>query len=286
VSETELSENPLISNEKLKQIYRAMIQTRLFGECLVRMQRKTKTSAKRASIFGEEACRVSTLIELMAGDLICDAISNPVTELILGIPARSLLRRARSISLPTAASRLALDKEHAPRLLPPIAETRERLELAMGAALALKLLQPGRIVVVYVYRHEIGGNIWKKTLVLARKLELPIIFVVLAKVSDKKSSSIRVCDKARSAGVPAIPVDSRDAVALFRVVQESLGRTRGGDGPVLIECLSYSLSKTMTAPRDPIAQTGKFLLERKVCNQRWLDSTERSFRKQLGRWKE
>ncbi len=285
MNETGSNENPLISNEKLKHIYGAMIRTRLFDECLVRMQRKVRPSERLASVSGEEACRVSTLIELNAGDLISDAVSNPAIELILGAPVRSLLRRIRTISRATHESRFRLQNERSPKLLPPIAGAGERLELAMGAAAALKLLQPGKIVVFYVYRREVGGKTWKKALTLARKLELPIIFVVLPKASDKKPHSIMVSDKARSAGVPGIPVDSTDAVALFRVVQESLGRARGGDGPVLIECLSDRTSNQMTASSDPIVLMGKFLLERKVCTQRWLDTTPNSFLKQLSQWK-
>ncbi len=286
MSETGSSENPLISNEKLKQIYEALVRTRLLDEYLVRVQRKAKPSARSASISGQEACRVSTLIELTAGDLISDAASNPATELVLGSPVRTVLRKIDTISGTTRKSESAFQKDHSPRLLPPIANAHERLELVIGAALALKLLQPGKIVVVYVYRGEVGGNTWKRTLALARKFELPVIFVVLPEVSDKKSSAMIACGKARSTGVPGIPVDSRDAVALFRVVQESLGRTRAGDGPVLIECLSYNPLNQSMAASDPIIQMAKFLLERKVCRQHWLDTTEESFRRQLHHWKQ
>jgi TPP-dependent pyruvate/acetoin dehydrogenase alpha subunit len=76
---------------------------------------------------------------------------------------------------------------------------------------------------------------------------------------------------ARQWRVPGIPVDAADAVALYRVAQESLGRTRGGDGPVLIECVEYRAEgKGGRTPVDPLVQMRDFLLDRKVCTQAWL----------------
>jgi TPP-dependent pyruvate/acetoin dehydrogenase alpha subunit len=65
-----------------------------------------------------------------------------------------------------------------------------------------------------------------------------------------------------------MPVDAGDAVALYRVAQESLGRTRAGDGPVLVECMSF---RAAGGAIDPLAQMKEFLLGRKVCTKAWLE---------------
>jgi TPP-dependent pyruvate/acetoin dehydrogenase alpha subunit len=287
VSKAESNDNPLISNQKLKQIYQAMIQARLFDEHLMTLQRRIKPAGRLPSTFGQEACRVSTLIELKAGDLISDVVNNPVTDLVLGIAVRPLLQETLTRLRSTNTPRSTIQKDNIAQQMPPIANARDRVQIAMGSALALKTLKRGNVVVAYVYRREVGAGTWKKILTLARKLELPIIFVVQPTTESKKRGSAMMvaCDKARAAGVPGIPVDSGDAVALFRVIQESLGRTRGGDGPVVIECLSYKLTNHATALSDPIIQMKRFLLERKVCGQPWLDFANKSFRKKLSPWK-
>jgi acetoin:2,6-dichlorophenolindophenol oxidoreductase subunit alpha len=56
---------------------------------------------------------------------------------------------------------------------------------------------------------------------------------------------------------------------LYRVAQESIGRTRGGDGPVLIECVEYR-TEGRNALADPLVQMKDFLLGRGVCTEAWL----------------
>jgi TPP-dependent pyruvate/acetoin dehydrogenase alpha subunit len=91
-----------------------------------------------------------------------------------------------------------------------------------------------------------------------------------------------LCAKTGAWGVPGIPVDAGDAVALYRVAQESMGRTRGGDGPVLIECVGYRADgRDRAAAVDPLAQMQAFLLNRKVCTKAWLDGAAENVRKQI-----
>lgn len=231
---------------------------------------------------------MSIALELTAGDLVSEKTATPMTRLILGAEPGALLSelvpsrknpRKRSPLKTSQADGLA-------QQLPAISDARERLRIAMGAALALKALKRDNIVVAYAGHRELRGSAWKKVLSTAAMLELPIIFVVLpAAQGHKNSSDTIVCPKARSCGVPCIPVDSADAVALFRVAQESLGRARGGDGPVVIECLSYTHQGRTVARHDPLTQMRSFLLERKVCDSDWLDAAGRAFQLQLKRLK-
>ena len=120
---------------------------------------------------------------------------------------------------------------------------------------------------------------WRRILTLAAKLELPIIIVVLPEAKGKKDAGVsHVSAKARSCGVPGIPVDSSDAVALYRVAQESIGRVRAGGGPVVIDCVGY---RTRGKIVDPIVQMKGFLLERKVGTSEWMDRAGDTFRERL-----
>jgi TPP-dependent pyruvate/acetoin dehydrogenase alpha subunit len=77
-------------------------------------------------------------------------------------------------------------------------------------------------------------------------------------------------------------VDAGDAVALYRVAQESLGRTRGGDGPVLIECIEFRMrGKGGGSPVDPVAQMKKHLIGRKVCTKVWLEGAGEGLRRRI-----
>ncbi|WP_263365636.1 thiamine pyrophosphate-dependent enzyme [Edaphobacter bradus] len=283
VSKSEPDENPLIPNQKLRRIYTAMLEARQLDGHIAKLQRKLKPSQRFDSTFGQEACRVSTGLELRASDLISEAKPGPVTDLILGAKVSSLLKTfARKRTGARRSTSSTTQPEDRAQQLPAIEDPEERLRVVIGAALVLKTHKRGSVVLAYVRRRELGSSTWKKILTLAAKLELPMIFVVLPGSLDKKSSAqMLLSAKASACGVPGIPVDSTDAVALYRVAQEALGRTRGGDGPVLIECLPYRLHGQTTAHHDPLIQISKYLLDRRVCDQAWLDKVGKALQKQL-----
>jgi TPP-dependent pyruvate/acetoin dehydrogenase alpha subunit len=280
LSETKPFENPLIPNKKLRQLFVAMVEMRALDEHVARVQRGVKSRRRMMSTQREEACRVSLGIELVPGDLVSDAAVGVAMGLVAGVGVGSLLGqvdRAGS-SAATVAGNAA-----AGRQLPWIEDVGDRLRMAMGAALSSKTLTRANVVVVFVREGEVSNGVWRRVLALASKLELPIIFVVLPDASGKKTKRKAPGDLsalARSCGVPGIPVDASDAVALYRVAQESLGRMRGGDGPVLVECVALAV-KGRRGVVDPLVQMREFLLGRRVCSEAWLDRAGEALTRQI-----
>ena len=276
----EMHENPLVPHVKLRQMYAAMTRARLLDEHIGGLRKGVKGRWRMDSTRGQEGCRVSTAIDLGPGDLVSDSQRGVVMELLTGTKMDSLLKRVAAIHSGKKAGRATTAGA---RVLPWIEDAGERLRMAMGAALSFKALGQPNVVVAYVRHGEVSKGTWRRMLGLASKLELPIIFVVLPAVKgEKKTGMGNLSAKTGAWGVPGIPVDAGDAVALYRVAQESMGRTRGGDGPVLIECVGYRADgKERAAAVDPLAQMQAFLLNRKVCTKAWLDGAAESARKQI-----
>jgi TPP-dependent pyruvate/acetoin dehydrogenase alpha subunit len=282
LSETAPHENPLVPNKKLRQIYTAMAQARLLEEHIARLQRKTKPRLHLASTFGQEACRVATATELKQGDLLSDAHISATMDLLFGAPLTPLLRNITAvISGAQTRDRLSTNPAIASRQLPWIEGAEHRLNMAMGAALALKTQKQNNIVLAYACQEELPKRAWKQVLTLSAHLNLPIIFVLLPQ-ADGKGEATTICKDARTAGLPGIPVDANDAVALYRVSQESLGRSRGGDGPVLIECISCeAVGQRKNRMNDPILHMKNFLTGRNICTEDWASHTGEAFLKRL-----
>ena len=285
LSETGLHENPLVPNQKLRQMYVAMAEARVLGEHIARLQGRAKGLKGRRTLEstrGQEACRVSTAIDLGPGDLVSDSQAGVVMDLLAGEKVSSLLKRAVEFhSEKRGAGPMRYGASR--RVLPWIDDAEERLRMALGAALAFKTLRQANAVVAYVRHGEIAKGTWRKVLGQASKLELPVIFVVLPAAKGARRGGVAgLSERTRRWGVPGIAVDAVDAVALYRVAQESLGRTRGGDGPVLIECVEYAVQgKGGKTPVDPLVQMRDFLLGRKVCTQAWLKGAGDRVRKQI-----
>jgi TPP-dependent pyruvate/acetoin dehydrogenase alpha subunit len=278
-------ENPLVPHAKLRQMYVAMAEARVLEEHVAELQKRVKGGKGRRrldSIRGQEACRVSTGIDLGPGDLVSDSQVGVVMDLLAGAKVSSLLRRVAELHSGKKAKGWKLNGASA-RVLPWIDDPGERLRMAMGAALSFKTLGRANVVVAYVRHSEVGKGVWRKVLELAGRLELPVIFVVLPAVKGERRDGMKsVSAKTARWGVPGIPVDAGDAVALYRVAQESLGRTRGGDGPVLIECVGYRMPGSgVDAAGDPLVQMRDFLLGRKVCTKAWLERAGEGLRRRI-----
>jgi TPP-dependent pyruvate/acetoin dehydrogenase alpha subunit len=286
LSETKPHENPLIPNKKLRELFVAMVEMRVLDEHIASLQRGAKARRRLESTRGEEACRVSMAIDLVPGDLVSDAQVSVAMGLLAGVKVGELMREVAALgsSAEMPATKVAA-RGAAERELPWIENVGDRLRMAMGAALSFKTLKRTNVVVAYIREGEVSNGMWRRVLTLASKLELPIIFVVLPGSGKKKKGDEvgALSAKARSCGVPGIPVDSSDAVALYRVAQESLGRMRGGDGPVLVECVAFSVKgRRRNSVVDPLVLMREFLLGRKVCSEAWLDRAGDRLTRQIG----
>ncbi|WP_353071520.1 thiamine pyrophosphate-dependent enzyme [Tunturiibacter gelidoferens] len=286
MSDAGLYENPLVPNKKLLQMYSVMADARALDEHIAGMQKGVKARRRLESTKGQEACRVSTALELLPGDLVSDSQAGVVMDLIAGAQSKaqidSLLGRVVEFHAGKIdGARLAREGALA-RVLPWVEDASSRLRMAMGAALSFKTLKRGSVVVAYVGRSELDKKERQEIIESVAKLDLPMILVVLPSRGDKKDGVNQLSAKVRGWGMPGIPVDANDAVALYRVTQESLGRIRGGGGPVLIECKGYRVDGVGGDSRqDPLVQMKSFLLGRKVCTKAWLERAGERLRKRI-----
>jgi pyruvate dehydrogenase E1 component alpha subunit len=63
----------------------------------------------------------------------------------------------------------------------------------------------------------------------------------------KQTNSRTIAQKAAAYGFPGIQVDGNDVLAVYAACHEAVDRARAGDGPTLIECVTYRLAMHTTA---------------------------------------
>ncbi len=272
-------ESPLVPNKVLQSMYEGIVESRMLEGFLQSRSGKLKGTASP----GDEACRVSALIDLTPDDLSSDLADVYTAAFLRGGDLPELLLYIDS----------GLSKKHSqaalPGILPQNDDVAERFALALGAALAIKRLKLPHVVVVFSVLGEAKASTWKKTLRIAALEELPVFFVVLpdpsaksGKKTAKMISDLEHSGRKGSAGVPCIPVDASDAVALYRVAQESIGRARVGGGPALMECTHF-LTEDQKKPdhADPAVMMAETLLRKRICGQDWLDDVTSGFENRL-----
>jgi TPP-dependent pyruvate/acetoin dehydrogenase alpha subunit len=273
-------ENPLIPNARLKQMYRAILRAHLVGKALPLSQ--------RALTAGREAALVGTSLDLATRDIVLDAFDSPVVDFLRGIPLdRALGSKSRR------SRRIVADSGSATGLPAP-AEPAARLWSGVGAAAAIQSTSfsaqskpsaaDSSVVVVYTLPGDLPGNAWKLALSFAGERDLPIIFIVLPVASTlKRPAKFDIRAIAHRAHVPAMPVDTADPVALYRVAQESIGHARIGGGPALVECVSF-LTRSFGRPalgNPAIAHLEEYIHSRGIATRAWFEREARTFRARI-----
>ena len=119
------------------------------------------------------------------------------------------------------------------------------LPIANGAALAIRQRKGSEVVVAFCSDGSSANGIWHESLNLAAIWDLPVVFVLENNqyaVSTPIRDSARVerlSQRAAGYGMPGQTVDGNDAAIVYGAMQEPLRRARAGEGPSLVECMTY-----------------------------------------------
>ncbi len=119
------------------------------------------------------------------------------------------------------------------------------LGIAVGAAMAIKQRGASEVVVAFCSDGGSANGMWHESMNLSAIWDLPVIFVLENNqyaVSTPIRASARVehlSQRAAAYGMPGVTVDGNDAVVVYGAMQEPLRRARSGEGPTLVECMTY-----------------------------------------------
>lgn len=119
------------------------------------------------------------------------------------------------------------------------------LGIATGAALAIKQRGGSEVIVAFCSDGGSANGMWHESMNLAAIWDLPVIFVLENNqyaVSTPIRDSARVehlATRAAAYGMPGVTVDGNDAVIVYQAMQEPLRRARSGEGPSLVECMTF-----------------------------------------------
>ena len=82
---------------------------------------------------------------------------------------------------------------------------------------------------------------------------VPVVFIcqnnqwAISVPLKKQTHSRTIAQKALAYGLPGLQVDGNDVLAVYAAAREAVERARAGDGPTLIECVTYRLGVHTTA---------------------------------------
>lgn len=131
------------------------------------------------------------------------------------------------------------------------------LNISTGIALAASLDGKQGVVVTSFGEGTSNLGAFHESLNLAACLALPIVYIcqnngyAMSTRTDYALKCASVADRAQGYGMPGIRVEGNDVVAMHQAVQSAVARARAGEGPTLIDAVTYRISGHYSAdPND------------------------------------
>jgi len=236
---------PKLAGEDLRALYRAMVLGRRLDERMVRLQRQGRIGTF-APIKGQEASQMGSAFTLRRVDWMVPSFRETAAMIWRGWPIEKLLL---FFAGQLEGGQPALDQHDLPITIPVATQ----LPHAVGLAYAAQYRGDDVVVMAYFGDGATSEGDFHEALNFAGVWHVPVVFVcqnnqwAISVPLKKQTHSRTIAQKALAYGLPGIQVDGNDVLAVYAAAREAVDRARAGDGPTLIECVTYRLGVHTTA---------------------------------------
>ncbi len=297
--DAELTEPQLIA------IYKAMVRARVIDQKLTALQRQGRIGFHVGAV-GEEAAIVASAAALRSGDWIFPCYREVGALLWRGFPLQTYINNMFGNAGDVALGRQMPD-HYTSRELRYVSVSScigTQIPQAVGVAWAAKIRGDDAASAVFFGEGATSSNDFHAGMNLAGVRKAPVIFLcrnnqyAISVSASQQTAAEHFADKGAAYGMRSARCDGNDVFAVFAVVKEALRQCASGQGPTLIELVTYRLEGHSTSddPRvyrqedelakhrahDPITRLGKYLSVRKLWTDEhdveWRDHVEREFK--------
>ncbi len=238
-----------LSDQELLQGYRALRRARHFDERALILQRQGRLGVY-PPFRGQEAAQVGVALCLQADqDWLLPSYRESAAALTFGMPISKLILSWRA----DPAGWGAPPNVNMVQFYIPIAT---QIPQAAGVAHAQRLLGKDAVSAVFIGDGGTSEGDFHEGLNFASVFNAPLLVVVqnngwaISVPTHKQMRVQRIALKAQGYGIPGVVVDGNDLVAVWSVAREAAKRARAGQGPTLIEALTYRVAPH-TSSDDP-----------------------------------
>jgi len=273
---------PDLSGDQLRELYRSMVRIRKFDEKALNLQRQGRMGTW-GSTRGQEAAQAGLAMALEAQDWLVPSFREHGVMLLRGMPAHLIYAFWKG------DERGCIPPEGV-RILPPAIPVASQLVHAVGLGLAMKLKGENSVVVGFAGDGASSQGDFHEALNFGGVFKPQTVFFIqnnqwaISVPFKRQTAAGSIAQKAHAYGIPGIQVDGNDALAVYAASKEALDRARRGEGPTLIEALTYRMESHTTADdatryrpdedleywrqRDPVDRMHKFLTAQKLWNDK------------------
>lgn len=284
-----------IAREEGLTLYEDMVLGRLFEDKCAEMYYRGKMFGFVHLYNGQEAISTGIIKSMRSDDYVCSTYRDHVHALSAGVPARQVLAelfgKETGCSKGRGGSMHLFSSEH--NLLGGFAFVAEGIPVGTGAAFQSKYRREvlgdesaDQVTACFFGDGASNNGQFFECLNMAALWKLPIIYVVennkwaIGMAHERATSQPEIYKKASVFGMPGIEVDGMDVLAVRSVAQDAIARARAGEGPTLIEALTYRFrghsladpdemrakaEKDTWFSRDPIKRFASYLIDQNLA---------------------
>jgi pyruvate dehydrogenase E1 component alpha subunit len=240
---------PPLPPETWRRIYRSMRLIRLLDERLTVWQRAGRIGFY-ADARGQEATVIAPLAAMEDSDWIVPANREGGGALHRGLPLATYVAQQLGNAHDLGKGRQMPGHVVTPRslrFLPGSSSASTQLPQAAGLAWAAKIKRDNTVVLAYLGEGATSAEDFHTGLNFAAVFRVPVVFVcvnngwAVSTPASAQSASETFAVKALAYGMPGVRVDGNDPFALYAATHEAAARARRGEGPTLIEAVTYHL---------------------------------------------
>ncbi|WP_019242470.1 MULTISPECIES: pyruvate dehydrogenase (acetyl-transferring) E1 component subunit alpha [Bacillus] len=240
---------PEISDEQLQELMTRMVYTRVLDQRSISLNRQGRLGFY-APTAGQEASQLGSQFALESEDFILPGYRDVPQLIWHGLPLYQafLFSRGHFVGnqIPEGVNVIS----------PQIIIGAQYIQCA-GVALGMKKNGAKSVAITYTGDGGASQGDFYEGINFAGAFKAPAIFIVqnnryaISTPVEKQSASRTIAQKAVAAGIPGVQVDGMDVLAVYAAVKEARERAINGEGPTLIETLTYRYGPHTMAGDDP-----------------------------------
>ncbi|WP_432408188.1 pyruvate dehydrogenase (acetyl-transferring) E1 component subunit alpha [Wukongibacter sp. M2B1] len=246
---------PEIENEELLHMYKTMLLTRVADTKALQYQRQGRMLTY-APNKGQEAAQVGSASAIENRDWLVPAFREMGAWLYKGVSLEQ-------IYLYWYGSEEGSRFPENIKMLPVSVPIASQLNHAVGIAMASNIKEEDEVTLAYVGDGGTSQGEFHEAMNFAAVFNAPLVVVVqnnqyaisVPRLEQTKTKTL--AEKAIAYGIPGIQVDGNDILAVYGAVKEAVDRARRGEGPTLIEAVTYRLGPHTTSDDPTIYREDK-----------------------------
>lgn len=273
---------PKISKEKLVELYRLMVLSRVFDRKAFALQRQGRIGTY-AQHEGQEATGVGVAAAMTKDDFLFPSFRENHALISRGMPMENLLLYWGGDERGSIAPK---DVNCFPVSIPVGTHPLH----AVGFSWGEKLRKNKTVTVTFFGDGATSEGDFHEAMNFAGEFQTPTVFVcsnnsyAISVARGKQTHSKTLAQKAFAYGFEGMQVDGNDVLGVYAVASKAIEKARNGKGPTMIEAVTYRVGDHTTSDdasryrpkeeveywrkRDPIERFAKYLKGKKILNER------------------